>query len=138
METKRAAKQDWGLFEPVRGLVEPCADLVQPVLTGNVMYGLLVGLLVAMWFGFGSSPRKNVSPYGPEVGFYSAAVWQRTRNSGVARTVSYGSGSTSVSGSTAYTRTAPLLERGISSHELWKRSCAKNESTRERSKRRYE
>ncbi|OAQ86712.1 GRAM domain-containing protein [Purpureocillium lilacinum] len=84
METKRAAKQDWGLFEPVRGLVEPCADLVQPVLTGNVMYGLLVGLLVAMWFGFGSSPRKNVSPYGPEVGFYSASrlaayeeLWRR-------------------------------------------------------------
>ncbi|UNI21930.1 hypothetical protein JDV02_007874 [Purpureocillium takamizusanense] len=84
MEAKRTAKQDWGLFEPVRGLIEPCADLVQPVLTGNVMYGLLVGLLVAMWFGFGSTPRKNVSPYGPEVGFYSASrlaayeeLWRR-------------------------------------------------------------
>ncbi|KAJ6444356.1 GRAM domain-containing protein [Purpureocillium lavendulum] len=84
MEAKRTAKQDWGLLEPVRGLIEPCTDLIQPVLTGNVMYGLLVGLLVAMWFGFGSTPRKSVSPYGPEVGFYSASrlaayeeLWRR-------------------------------------------------------------
>jgi hypothetical protein len=29
------------------------------------MYGLLVGLLVATWFGFGITPRKGVAPYGP-------------------------------------------------------------------------
>jgi len=28
-------------------------DIIRPVLTGNVVYGLLVGLLVASWFGFG-------------------------------------------------------------------------------------
>lgn len=65
------AKQDWGPLEPVRSLVEPFADLVRPLVTGNVMYGLLVGLVVAMWFGFGSAPRKSASPYGPDVGFYS-------------------------------------------------------------------
>lgn len=36
------------------------------------MYGLLVGLLVAMWFGFGSGPSKNAAPYGPGIGFYSS------------------------------------------------------------------
>lgn len=62
-------KHHWGPLEPVRSIVEPCLDVLQPVLTGNVMYGLLVGLIVAMWFGFGSPPKNNAS-FGPEVGFY--------------------------------------------------------------------
>lgn len=47
------------------------------------MYGLLVGLLVAMWFGFGSPPKNNTS-FGPDMGFYSPSrqaayeeVWRR-------------------------------------------------------------
>lgn len=63
--------KNWGLLEPVRGLMEPCVDVVRPLLTGNVMYGLLVGLLVALWFGFGSAPSKSSTTYGPGVGFYS-------------------------------------------------------------------
>lgn len=50
---KAAPKRDWGLFEPVRGVLEPLLDIISPLLTGNVVYGLLVGLLVAAWFGFG-------------------------------------------------------------------------------------
>ena len=30
-------------------------DILKPVLTGNILYGLLVGLLVASWFRFGFS-----------------------------------------------------------------------------------
>ncbi|KAK2616372.1 hypothetical protein QQS21_000613 [Conoideocrella luteorostrata] len=62
-------KQNWGPLEPVRNLLEPVIDVLQPVLTGNVMYGLLVGLLVAMWFGFGASPKLNHS-FEPDIGFY--------------------------------------------------------------------
>ncbi|PHH62132.1 hypothetical protein CDD81_7563 [Ophiocordyceps australis] len=68
---KHAAKQQWGPLEPVRGIIEPCIDILGPVLTGNVMYGLLVGLLVALWFGFGSGPSKNSVTYGPEMGVWS-------------------------------------------------------------------
>ena len=50
---KAAPKRDWGIFEPVRGVLEPLLDIISPLLTGNVVYGLLVGLLVAAWFGFG-------------------------------------------------------------------------------------
>ncbi|CAK7222580.1 hypothetical protein SBRCBS47491_004911 [Sporothrix bragantina] len=50
---KPSAKSDWGLLEPVHGILGPVVDIVKPLLTGNVMYGLLVGLLVASWFGFG-------------------------------------------------------------------------------------
>ncbi|EFX05740.1 gram domain containing protein [Grosmannia clavigera kw1407] len=56
---KPEVKADWGPLEPVRGLVEPLMDVVQPLLTGNVMYGLLVGLLVAAWFGFGLTSRRQ-------------------------------------------------------------------------------
>jgi hypothetical protein len=66
---KSDAKQNWGPLEPIRSLVEPCVDVLQPILTGNVMYGLLVGLLVAMWFGFGSPPKADVS-FGSDSGFY--------------------------------------------------------------------
>jgi hypothetical protein len=45
---------NWGLFEPVRPVLGPVFDVMGPLTTGNMMYGLLVGLLVASWFGFGS------------------------------------------------------------------------------------
>ncbi|KAL6860245.1 hypothetical protein ACO1O0_004272 [Amphichorda felina] len=67
---KNAAKSNWGLLEPVRPLVEPITDILQPLVTGNVMYGLLVGLLVTTWFGFGFAPSRNVSPYGPNTNIY--------------------------------------------------------------------
>jgi len=46
-------KENWGLFEPIHGLLGPIIDILQPLLTGNILYGLLVGLLVASWFRFG-------------------------------------------------------------------------------------
>ncbi|KAM0344314.1 hypothetical protein ACHAPU_007672 [Fusarium lateritium] len=64
---KRPVQKSWGILEPVRGILEPIGDIIQPLLTGNVMYGLLVGLLVATWFGFGFSPSRN-APYGHELG----------------------------------------------------------------------
>ncbi|KAF7939165.1 uncharacterized protein EAE97_007246 [Botrytis byssoidea] len=51
-ETKPEAT-NWGLLEPVRGIFEPILDIVKPLMTGNILYGLLVGLLVASWFRFG-------------------------------------------------------------------------------------
>lgn len=53
---KAAAKQSWGLLEPARPFLGPVVDTIRPILTGNVVYGLLVGLLVASWFGFGTRP----------------------------------------------------------------------------------
>jgi hypothetical protein len=45
--------ENWGLFEPVRPILGPLFDILKPLVTGNMMFGLLVGLLVASWFGFG-------------------------------------------------------------------------------------
>ncbi len=62
-------KQDWGVLEPVHGLVGPVVDIVGPLLTGNVMYGLLVGLLVASWFRFGFTNRQAPRHYGQDLGY---------------------------------------------------------------------
>jgi hypothetical protein len=43
------------LFEPVRPIFGPVVGIVNSLATGNMMYGLLVGLLVASWFRFGTS-----------------------------------------------------------------------------------
>jgi len=62
---KVSAKQSWGLFEPARPILSPVVDTIRPILTGNVVYGLLVGLLVASWFGFGTrqgAPRYSHDP----------------------------------------------------------------------------
>lgn len=63
-----ASKVNWGPLEPVRGIMEPILDIIKPILTGNVMYGLLVGLLVASWFGFGFSPSKPAGGFGAGAG----------------------------------------------------------------------
>jgi hypothetical protein len=50
----KPAEANWGLFEPVRPILSPVVDILKPIMTSNIMYGLLVGLLVASWFRFGT------------------------------------------------------------------------------------
>lgn len=75
INTSARAKQEeanWGLLEPVRGILEPIVDILKPILTGNIVYGLLVGLLVATWFGFGFTPNsKSPSSLGPDAAIHS-------------------------------------------------------------------
>lgn len=61
--------QDWGILEPVHGILGPVVDIIKPILTGNVVYGILVGLLVATWFGFGFNGQPSGGPYGRDLGF---------------------------------------------------------------------
>ena len=57
----KPAVENWGLLEPLHGIFGPILDIVRPLLTGNILYGLLVGLLVASWFRFGFSGKGNSS-----------------------------------------------------------------------------
>jgi len=61
-------KSDWGLFEPLEPFLSPLVNTIRPILTGNVVYGLLVGLLVATWFGFGSN-KQVAAPFSRELGY---------------------------------------------------------------------
>ncbi|KAI1350096.1 hypothetical protein F5Y01DRAFT_286897 [Xylaria sp. FL0043] len=62
---------DWGLFEPLHSILGPVIDILKPVMTGNVVYGLLVGLLVSTWFGFGFNSQHRGLGYGRGVAFSS-------------------------------------------------------------------
>jgi hypothetical protein len=57
------------VFEPLHGILGPLLDILKPVMTGNVVYGLLVGLLVATWFGFGFNGQHRGVGYGRDVAF---------------------------------------------------------------------
>lgn len=54
-DNKSPTAESWGLLEPLHGPLGPVVDIIKPLLSGNMGYGLLVGLLVAAWFGFGQS-----------------------------------------------------------------------------------
>lgn len=62
-----AVKEDWGLLEPLRGPLGPVVDILKPLLSGNMVYGLLVGLLVTAWFSFGHSRNGGG---GKDMGFF--------------------------------------------------------------------
>ncbi|KAK2058890.1 GRAM domain-containing protein [Colletotrichum caudatum] len=67
VKPKTVPKKDWGPLEPVRGILEPILDISKPLMAGNMMYGLLIGLLLATWFGFGLPGRQasgDVRMYG--------------------------------------------------------------------------
>lgn len=67
---KASSSQDWGMLEPLHSILGPVVDIGMPLLTGNVVYGLLVGLLVAAWFGFGFTNKPVARPYGVGLGLY--------------------------------------------------------------------
>lgn len=75
--------ENWGLLEPLR-IFAPAVDIIKPLLTGNILYGLLVGLLVASWFQFGFSGNRGGSK-DLRMGFFSSPerlaayeeIWRR-------------------------------------------------------------
>lgn len=66
-----ARAEDWGVLEPLRPVLGPVVDMVRPLAGPNMVYGLLVGLLVAAWFGFGYRGPERERGVGP-VGWGSA------------------------------------------------------------------
>lgn len=55
-----AKKQDWGMLEPLRPFLGPVADILRPILSGNILYGVLVGLLISTWLRLGmNGPRSG-------------------------------------------------------------------------------
>ena len=48
--TNKSKQKDWGLLEPVRGLLGPVADILEIVVTTQTVMGLLAILLIYSWF----------------------------------------------------------------------------------------
>lgn len=74
-----APAADWGIFQPVQPILGPIVDIGKPLLGGNLMYGLLVGLLVAFWCGYGFPVRSSSAPrpYGDPGSFSASSLPDR-------------------------------------------------------------
>ncbi|KAH8601616.1 hypothetical protein B0O99DRAFT_607019 [Bisporella sp. PMI_857] len=76
----KSENADWGLLQPVQPVLGPVVNILGPLMTGNMMYGLLVGLLVASWFGFGTRGGKHDIGWGvntPERVAAYEEIWRR-------------------------------------------------------------
>lgn len=51
--------ENWGLFEPLHGIFGPVADIVKPLLTSNLIIGLLLSLLLISWFRNSRAPTPT-------------------------------------------------------------------------------
>ena len=52
--------EDWGLLEPIHPFLGPIVDIFSPLISANVIIGVLVLLLVTTWFrGSSRSPRST-------------------------------------------------------------------------------
>lgn len=47
---KSDAEAQWGLFEPVRGILEPVSQILGPMISAQLVIGVLVFLLAYSWF----------------------------------------------------------------------------------------
>ncbi|KAL3420046.1 GRAM domain-containing protein [Phlyctema vagabunda] len=82
VRTSKPASDDWGFAEPLHGILGPFVDILKPLFSGNIMYGLLLGVLVASWFGFGFTGRNSASK---DMAFFKTperiaayeAIWKR-------------------------------------------------------------
>ncbi len=57
------------MFEPLHDILGPVVDIIGPIFPGNLLYGLLAGLLLAYWFGSGSKGRQTGHGYGRDIAF---------------------------------------------------------------------
>ncbi|KAH8802862.1 GRAM domain-containing protein [Xylogone sp. PMI_703] len=63
VETKPAAAE-WGVLQPLKGVLGPVVDIIKPILTANVIYIILVTLLVTSWLRFGFSGKGDHTSVG--------------------------------------------------------------------------
>ncbi|KAI9871895.1 MAG: hypothetical protein M1830_002321, partial [Pleopsidium flavum] len=58
--SRTQSKEDsWGLLEPIRGFLGPVADIVKPLLTGNLALGFMALLLFITWFRSSRAPSHT-------------------------------------------------------------------------------
>ncbi|KOS17582.1 putative membrane protein [Escovopsis weberi] len=69
---KVPVRESWGLLEPIHDVAEPVVDILKPLFAGNLMYGLIVGLLAAILFRSLSSPTRDAPAPGlSDAGLYN-------------------------------------------------------------------
>lgn len=81
--TAAQPKEDnWGLLEPLRGILGPVADILRPLISANLVIGLLLSLLLISWFrsSRASTPTSGLGHVGlptPERVAAYEEIWRR-------------------------------------------------------------
>ena len=70
-EVAIAKAENWGLLEPLRPIAGPIVDIFHPLVSANLVIGILVAVIIFMWF------RSPVHPASPTVGYSSLPSSQR-------------------------------------------------------------
>lgn len=55
----KSTEDNWGLLEPLRGLLGPLVDIAKPLVTGNFALGLIVLLLCTLWYRSSRTPTPT-------------------------------------------------------------------------------
>ncbi|GAB7353531.1 hypothetical protein MBLNU459_g3971t3 [Dothideomycetes sp. NU459] len=76
---KAEAEASWGLFEPLRLILEPISSILGPIFTPQVIIGILVVLLAWNWFFSGRGSGVGVAfPKGREARYAAyEEIWRR-------------------------------------------------------------
>jgi hypothetical protein len=53
--TNQAKQSDWGMFDPIRSLLGPVADILEAIFTPQIIIPLMGALLIYSWFFRGAS-----------------------------------------------------------------------------------
>lgn len=61
-ETKKKS-EDWGLFEPLRGPLQPVTDILRPILKLEILLVLLTFMVMVLWFRAPPSSNVKLGPY---------------------------------------------------------------------------
>lgn len=72
-ETKKKS-EDWGLFEPLRGPLQPATDILRPVLKLEILLVFLTFMVMLLWF---RTPRSSGIKLGPYPGYGTLSESQR-------------------------------------------------------------
>lgn len=72
VEEAKKKSEDWGLFEPLRGPLQPATDILRPVLKTELLLVLLTFMVTVLWFRTPPTSSVRASPY-PGYGTLSGA-----------------------------------------------------------------
>lgn len=56
---KQAQADNWGLFEPLHGILGPVVDIFRPFVSANMVIGFLLLFIVISWFRSPTAPAKG-------------------------------------------------------------------------------
>lgn len=75
---KAEAEANWGLFEPLRGILEAISSIIGPIFTPQVIIGILVLLLAYNWLFSGRRGASVAFPKGREARMAAyEEIWRR-------------------------------------------------------------